>query len=316
MLPPLKITPPGEVTSAEHLMAIAHALEREAARRYRELAARMHSQGEAALAALFAFLAEIEDKHVAQVEARATEITGHMPDAAQMAWDVPENFDEEEARSAALSPYRALAIAVRNEERTFVFYSYVAASAATPALQRLAEQFALEELGHASLLRRERRKAWPGRNVSSPPHVSRPPESVEQLMTMAAQAERSASAAHRALATRMAALEGPAVAALFDYAADEEDKVDRALTARLPHATTLPLQSMRARSVRDGLQILEDAFERYADIAEKATDEATLLEAQSLAELALRRLAYVHGALGAGTLARHPDPGVQAPRAP
>ena len=90
------------------------------------------------------------------------------------------------------------------------------------------------------------------------------------------------------------------MAALFDHTADEEDDLSGALAVRLPSVTSLPLQRMRAGSVRDGLKILEDAFERYTDIAEKAIDEAILLEAQALAEQALRRLAYVHG-----TLARH-----------
>lgn len=310
MLPPLKIAPPGKVASAEQLVAIAHAMEREAGRRYRELAARMRIQNEESLGALFTFLAEIEDKHAAEVEARATGITGHPPDPTNMPWEVPENFDEEEARSAGLSPYRALAIAVRNEERAFVFYTYVAASAATPALQRLAEQFALDELGHASLLRRERRKAWRGRNASSNLPAIRQPESVDELMVLTVPMERAAAAAHRALATRLATLEGSAVAALFDHAADEEDDLGRALAARLPHATAFPLQSMRAESVRDGLKILEDAFERYMDIAENATDEATLSEAQVLAEHAVRRLASVHGVLGSGTWARNPDSGV------
>lgn len=307
MLPPMKTALPGAVSSAEQLIAIAHAMELEAARRYRELAVRMRIQNEEPLGALFTFLAEIEDKHAAEVEARAAGITGHPPDPTNMPWEVPENFDEEEARGAGLSPYRALAIAVRNEERAFVFYTYVAASAATPALQRLAEQFALDELGHAGLLRRERRKAWRRQEPALRPLTATQPETVDELLALTIPMERAAAAAHRALAMRLATLEGSAVAALFDHAADEEDDLGRALAAQLPHAAVSPLQSMHAVSVRDGLKILEDAFERYTDIAEKATDEATLLEAQVLAEHALRRLAYVHGGLGSDTLARHPD---------
>jgi rubrerythrin len=293
----MKTALPRAVSSAEQLIAIAHAMEREAARRYRELAVRMRIQSEDSLATLFIFLAEIEDKHAMEVEARAEGITGHPPDPASMFWDVPENFDEEEARSAGLSPYRALAIAVRNEERAFVFYTYVAASAATPALARLAEQFAVDELGHAGLLRRERRKAWRRRTPAMHPPTVTQPESVDELLALAISMERAAAAAHRALALRLATRQEPEVAALFDHAADAEDDLSGALAVRLPSANALPLQSTRAGSVRDGLKILEDAFERYTDIAEKAIDEATLLEAQALAEHALRRLAYVHGRL-------------------
>ncbi len=297
MLPPMKTALPGVVSSAEQLIAIAHAMEREAARRYRELAVRMRIQSEDVLATLFIFLAEIEDKHAMEVEARAEGITGHPPDLTSMPWDVPENFDEEEARSAGLSPYRALAIAVRNEERAFVFYTYVAASAATPMLARLAEQFAVDELGHAGLLRRERRKAWRRQTPALPPPTDTRPESVDELLALAIPMERAAAAAHRALALRLATRQEPEVAALFDHAADEEGDLSGALAVRLPSVNASPPQSMRAGSVRDGLRILEDAFERYTDIAEKAIDEATLLEAQALAQHALRRLAYVHGTL-------------------
>lgn len=297
MLPPMKTALPGPVSSAEQLIAIAHAMEREAARRYRELAARMRIQNEDSLAKLFIFLAEIEDKHAVEVEARGEGITGHPPGSASMPWDVPENFDEEEARSARLSPYRALAIAVRNEERAFVFYTYVAASAATPTLARLAEQFAVDELSHAGLLRRERRKAWRRQTPAVPPLTATRPESVDELLALAIPMERAAAAAHRALALRLTIQQEPAVAALFNHTADEEDDLSGALVVRLPSVDALPPQSMHAESVRDGLKILEDAFERYTDIAEKAIDEATLLEAQALAEQALRRLAYVHGTL-------------------
>ena len=240
MLPPMKTALPGPVSSAEQLIAIAHAMEREAARRYRELAARMRIQNEDSLAKLFIFLAEIEDKHAVEVEARGEGITGHPPGAASMPWEVPENFDEEEARSAGLSPYRALAIAVRNEERAFVFYTYVAASAATPTLARLAEQFAVDELSHAGLLRRERRKAWRRQTPAVPPLTATRPESVDELLALAIPMERAAAAAHRALALRLTIQQEPAVAALFNHAADEEDDLSGALVVRLPSVDVPP----------------------------------------------------------------------------
>jgi len=59
----------------------------------------------------------------------------------------------------------------------------------------------------------------------------------------------------------------------------------------------LPQAELHAHSVFEGLGLLEDAFDRYADAADHATDETMLLEAQRLAAHALRRLATVHGAL-------------------
>jgi rubrerythrin len=302
MLPPLRIVPPGPVGSAEELLAIAHAMEQEAARRYGELAARMRIQGEDSLAALFALFADIEAKHVDNVDARSFAILGHAPDPASVQWELPENFDEEEARSAGLSPYRALAIAVRNEERTFAFYAYIAAAAGSPDLKRLAEEFAMDELGHASLLRRERRKAWRAEGGGTHTPAAQQPESVAELLAQAAPMERAAAAAHRALAAQLRGTEGPA-ASLFAHAADDEENLACLLEARLPSGTPSAARPIDAISPRDGLRLLEYAFERYTDIAERATDEATMLEAQTLAEHALRRLAYVHGSLGSKAVA-------------
>ena len=129
--------------------------------RYRELAERMGLQLEPELEKLFGFLATLEDKHTAQISERAGDLP---PDAAMRPWphtagDVPEVFNEEAARSATLSPYVALAIAVRNEERAFAFYCH-AAAAAPADIQAIAEDLARDELQHASLLRHARRAAF------------------------------------------------------------------------------------------------------------------------------------------------------------
>lgn len=299
---PAQMMPRGEVASAEQLMAIAHGLEHEAGRRYRELATRMRLQGEEALADLFASLADIEDKHGAEVDARAVALIGGAPDLVAIGWDLPENFDEEDARSAGLSPFRALAIAVRNEERAFVFYSYIGAYAVTPELRRMAEQFAMDELAHASLLRHERRKAWRVQTASLVPPDPQP-DTVEMLLAEAVPIERAAAAAYRALAAHLRAIQSPEAANLFDSAADDEEDLARTLAAGLPLGAVPTERALHAGSVRDGLRLLESAFERYAQIAEQANVEAVLLEAQALAERALRRLAYVHGALDAALVA-------------
>ena len=52
------------------------------------------------------------------------------------------------------TPYRALAMAVRNEERAFAFWSYVAAYSEDSEIKKAAEAMAREELGHVSTLRK------------------------------------------------------------------------------------------------------------------------------------------------------------------
>ncbi len=140
-----------EAVSARTLQATAAGLEVAALRRYRHLAAWWAAEGEAELAALFARLAEMEASHAAAFGPIAEE-TESPPPAA----------DEDDAlwQSALLTPYRALSLAVRAEERAFATYASIAAHAATPALRAQAEDLARAELEHAAILRRARRAAF------------------------------------------------------------------------------------------------------------------------------------------------------------
>ena len=127
------------------------------------------------------------------------------------------NFDEAVAGRASLSAYQALAYAVRNEERAFTFYTYVAAEADRPDIRALAEDLARDELRHATLLRHYRRRAF---------HAERPaavelPETVEALRAMSRRWDADAAAAHTALA------------AILDEAGELEDAaIFRRLAAR------------------------------------------------------------------------------------
>jgi len=295
----LKSEPAGKVASAEELMAIAHGMEREAASRYRDLAERMRIQGEENLTRLFAFLAGIEDKHANQVDARAREITGKAPDPATVRWDLPENFENARAPAYLLTPYRALAVAVRNEERAFAFFAYLAAGAEDERVRRLAEEFAKEELEHAALLRRERRKAW-RREGARGPFASaglERPQSLGALRAQAAAMERAAADGHAALAGSLRAGGDAAMAHLFEEAAADERTCAESLEAQVAERRADVRLETVPGSVRDGLRILEFAFERYSDIVERAEDEEVMHEAQALSERALRRLAGVAGAI-------------------
>ncbi|MEJ1936656.1 hypothetical protein WDZ92_41220 [Nostoc sp. NIES-2111] len=51
-------------------------------------------------------------------------------------------------------------MAVRNEERAFAFWTYLAAHAGSEDVRQAAEKMASEELTHAAIFRRERRRAF------------------------------------------------------------------------------------------------------------------------------------------------------------
>ena len=85
-------------------------------------------------------------------------------DPARISWEGPATFDaqtiSEITSSSLMTPYRALSMAVRNEERAFAFWSYVAAHAGQGELKRAAETMARQELEHVAKLRKERRRAY------------------------------------------------------------------------------------------------------------------------------------------------------------
>lgn len=139
-------------------------MEQEAAERYTGLAADMERQNKLDLATVFAELAAAEREHVDSVARWSQSRLGKAPDPALVRWEAPETFDSETAAeiktSRLMTPYRALSMAVRNEERAFAFWSYVAGFAQDPEIKQAAEAMAREELGHVSTLRKERRRAY------------------------------------------------------------------------------------------------------------------------------------------------------------
>lgn len=272
---------PAPVKSVDELLAVAEALEQEAATRYRALSARMARQGDTEMAARFDFLAGIEERHATHVADRGRTMLGHAPDPACARWELPTGYDEEEASGASLSAYQALAFAVRNEERAFAFYTYVAAEAEHPDLRALAEELARDELEHAALLRHCRRRAFHADRPAFIEHVA----SVDALRILARRWDSEASAAHAALAKALDEAGESADAAIFRRLAEQEGG-DNAGAATVP----------RLRSAADGLRLLEESFDRYAMIVERADDERVVAEAQRLAGEIVGRLALAGGA--------------------
>lgn len=271
------------VATSDELLSVAELLEHEAAARYRGLAARMARQGDTELAAQFESLARMEDRHAEQIGDKGASLLGHRPDAARAKWETPEGYDEEEARGAELSVYQALAFAVRNEERAFAFYSYVVAEAESAEIRALAEDLARDELQHAAILRQFRRRAF---------HRKRPepqfnPADLDELRALSNRLDAEAAAAHAALAQTLAAAGDKTDAALFQNLAQEEAQAAKGAAAKTPP---------NLKNAADGLRLLEQAFDRYAAIAEHADDEALVAEAQRLASLTVARLARTGGA--------------------
>ena len=126
----LKSEPAGRIRSMGEFFALAHAMEMEAAARYSETARQLRQQGVEGLADVFDRLAENERGHVRQVETWAERRDANA--AAKTPWPLPDTFDCASGGgcpSSSSRPDQALASVVRHEERSFAFWTYVAAHA-------------------------------------------------------------------------------------------------------------------------------------------------------------------------------------------
>ncbi|MBM6583013.1 ferritin family protein [Microvirga sp. BT689] len=284
----LKSEPVDTVKSLEELFAIAAAMEQEAATRYAEIAARMRQEGDPALAEVFERLSADEQGHLDSVVHWSQKTKGQAPDPARIRWVAPETFDDEGVATAhprLLSAYRALSMAVRNEERAFAFWSYVAAHAKTAEVRQAAETMAHEELGHVATLRRERRQAFHagrrhadgnpenrGREVGQPALERRLADLLEAVAAGAPVPERSHLGQLAGEARRLA---------------DELDGYPVALGGTIA-AEAVP---------DDPVALAELLTERYLEAGDTLQDEEALHQVQAMAGSAIARLAWLRNDL-------------------
>lgn len=280
----LKMAPPRPVRSLEELFAIAHAMEHETAARYAELATCAKADGIPELAELFERLADEEHRHEDRILQWSQQRSGKAPDPANIKWGLPETFDQEAAGELAASriasAYRILSMAVRNKERAFTFWSYIAAEAETAEIRKAAEKMAREELEHVSILRRARRQAYHAERVRHRPDRTR---SVGDRLAEAADLERRLAAQLDDLAER---LTGDGQIRARDLAAEARRMADEA--ARMSSdGDAGPIEDLDAAASAE--RLVED----YLDVGDHSRDESIALQAQSLAKRAISRLAWL-----------------------
>lgn len=274
------------------LVAVAATVEEEALRRYRWLAAEMRRRGERDTAAAFDTLVEEEQRHVTAIEAWARDLGEPVPEAREaFRWRLPTELGttwEEAVQSSLLTPYRAYAIAVANEERAFAFYAYLAADAAEPKVARQAELLAQEELRHAAILRIWRRKAWrrERRDGAAPDRPQRAEASAAHLNHVIAEHEAEIAACHGLLAQRL------------DQLGDQESAKLLADLAREAAVAASGLCTAEACTADEPLGLLIAAqrpVERYCEVLEAAVlaaaDDRVRQQAQQALEGAVSRLA-------------------------
>jgi rubrerythrin len=293
----LKKEPAGQVGTLDELFALAHAIESDAAARYKEVASQLQLQGATHLAEVFERLAEVELGHVREVTSWAAQRGESAPVDVQPPWPIPDTFDaspEEITQSKLLTPYRALASAVRREERTFAFWTYVAAHAEKVEVKKAAERMAHEELEHVSLLRRERREAFHAQRRMS--------GSIKAAVSVAELAAQERRVAELLQQEPIASLEDSEIKQLIICDSREAATKLDALDAK--HLPTISLTRLPAALRDDSLAISELLVEAYLTLADASKNSYVVDAAQQLAGAAIYRLATLRSGSDSGIAKR------------
>ena len=262
---------PWEVASMNELLALARSMEQESIDGYVALAARMRSMDRPDLAVVFEKLIVEEEGHLAKVD-DWQEASGQPREA--MIHPPEDVFDDEGASMVApdmLSAYRAFSMAVRNEERAFAFWTYVAAHAKSDAIRNAAERMAHEELGHVAKLRSERRRAFHVERRTSTDIVKTDLVLLEMrlanhLITLAAAAKTADSSRLQALA--------------------EQARTRAEELVQNPFSSAPLLEALPDTAVEQALPLCELLTDCYIDLGQTAPDEIQRDRAQrSAAEM-------------------------------
>lgn len=296
--PLLARDPEDRVRNLAELAAIAGAIERESLRRYEVLAAEMDRRGETATAQTFRDLRDEELSHLGTVEQWSRQRGIVVPRDRAFVWHLPPELGtswDEAMASALLTSYRALAIAVTNEERAFAYYAYIAANTDDRAVATEAERLAAEELRHAALLRRRRRAAYHAEHDGHPTTQIGEIALVTDLQALARRLEAETAGALEQVARDLAAQGAAELADFIGILAHPGRAAFRLAPPSAARPGPAPVPASALKALRSAAAALERMAETYEIVAERARSEDVLVEAQRLLGDVVERIA----ALGA-----------------
>lgn len=144
------------MNDVERFLAHAITLEREAARRYEELAAAMGTEGQRELRSFFARMAHFSRLHLKQASERAG--FRELPEIEPHEFEWPDGIPPESADwvgvDAQMDSRAALLLAIEGERRGHAYYAAIAATTTDAELRGIASEFAAEEAEHVAELER------------------------------------------------------------------------------------------------------------------------------------------------------------------
>jgi rubrerythrin len=303
------------VKNTGDLMSIALQAEREAIRRYSDLTEKMRKGNNESAAALFERMVIEEQKHERLLlEWMEQENIDENPGIGPINWRDPNistTYDDEACDPYYSTPYRALAFAVHNEEIAFRFYTHVAAESDNETVRKYAEILAREELGHAALLRAERRRAYHTEReaIISEPRLD--PKTIHK------EADLLAAAIHidSYLADEMnkIATNSPEIDSLASETRQRIIRNENALSDKSSPGEDITRSLEKIESYNSYMDKNTDSpdsrlqrlcaccdrsFAFYDAIVDTATDETIMLTAQKLTSSALDRIGILKQVLG------------------
>lgn len=139
----------------QDFMALALAMEREAAERYALFADTLEAHNNREVAALFRTMAGYEAKHAEQIQAQMGWDTPPQP-STRPPWSGPEGPETApiDAVHYLMQPWHALQLALAAEERAERFFAELARAAQDETVRVAAERLRQEEAEHVALVRR------------------------------------------------------------------------------------------------------------------------------------------------------------------
>lgn len=293
----LALDPSLVVRTVPELFDLARTLSVQAVELYRGLGARMSELGNQSAREAFAVIEAEQRRHARALEDRMPPELRSSPTSVRR-WIGPAVYDDEELASTRLvTPYRALSMAARNEQRAFAFWTYISAHAHDPEVQAEAETLARDELNHLRLVRTARRRAYHEAARRDARRGNRLRSmSLAEFRGEAAGRETALAALHARVAGVLAVAGHPQAGLLAEIAEAESESAAALGGEDGTSADALePLPEDSESALNLALEMLEESAEFYIEAAETLQTEAAVAEAQRLSETAVRRLASLHG---------------------
>lgn len=296
-MPRLQNPPETGVATLSELIGVAHAIEREAVTRYELLAGEMRRRNQDECAEAFEIMAQEEASHIDDVARWAAGLGESVPEEADFVWRLPSDLArswDEIAGSSLLTPYRAYAIAVENEERAFAFYAYLAAAADDAAIAGEAEKLAHEELRHAARLRTLRRAAYRAEGQLRPRPDRDVPATEADLERLIGQEEALIASTFAVMAERLDTLGAASVASDLRLMAEEAEA-----RAAMQSAIGTPAKAQPVpESASAILSVAQARLERFSEWLESvliaSDNDRVVSRAHGALEDVIRRIALIN----------------------